>query len=258
MGLYCSTTMCYYWGTSVYCKIVSILLSKSQLTGNTLLLQVNQLLLTEFSMTQRIPSDQPLACHCFDSPNVSVEFSSRLLSFPHQCIDGYTIELNSELWAGLIPTGEKHRTISDHPSRIDCPEIPADATPVPDSLTQWLMVARKDQIARGQATDLTFNPVDVVPYEGEITPGGGAPVKCFEGQNVSQLIDYNAMLDSEFSIEFCTRGYCRGDLGSTWFLVDVDYPCSANREGPLCGSCEPGYAVTLYSTVSHDIKPCSS
>ncbi len=211
--------------------------------------QVNQLLVTEFSTTQRIPSDQPLACHCFDSPNVSVHFSSRLLSFSHQCIDGYTIELNSVLWAGLVPTGEKHRDTSNHPASVDCPEIPADAAPVQDTLTQWLMEARNDQSARGQAADLAFNPVDVVPYDGAITPGGGAPVMCFEGQTVSELIDYDALVDSEFSIEFCTRGYCRGDLRSTWYLVDVDYPCSANREGPLCGECKPGYAVTLYSTV---------
>lgn len=217
------------------------------------LLQVNELILTNFSMTQRIPSHQPLACHCFESPNVSVDFNSRLLSFSHTCINGYTVELNSVLWAGLIPTGEKHRDVTNHPSRVDCPEIPEDAEPVEDSLTQWLMEARKDQSARGQATDLTFDPVDVVPYEGAITPGGGAPVKCFEGLNVSELIDYNARVDSEFSIEFCTRGYCRGDVRSTWYLVDVDYPCSDHREGPLCGKCESGYAVTLYSTVSYKI-----
>ena len=92
-----------------------------------------------------------------------------------------------------------------------------------------------------------FQSVDVVPFEG-VVPGGGAPVKCYQGYNVSQLVDY--VPPGEFSVEFCTRGYCRGNPLTTWYLADVNYPCAENREGLLCGQCKPGYAVTFYSTVS--------
>ena len=91
----------------------------------------------------------------------------------------------------------------------------------------------------------------MVSYEGGIVPGRGAPVKCYQGSNVSELVDY--IPPGKFSIKFCTRGYCRGNPLSSWNLADVDYPCRENREGPLCGQCKSGYAVTLYSTVSSKV-----
>ena len=80
-------------------------------------------------------------------------------------------------------------------------------------------------------------------------------MKCFRGSNVSELVAFNEMADSEFSIELCTRGYCRGDIRDDWYLVDDDYPCVEHREGPLCGQCKPGFALTLYSTVSWGMRP---
>ena len=142
--------------------------------------------------------------------------------------------------------------LSLHPARVDCPDISNDAVLIEDGLTEWIMEERAELVANGSKSisELSFNPVDVVPYEGDILPGGGAPIKCFEGQNVSQLVEFEPTEDAEFSIEVCTRGYCKGDVRSNWYLVDVNYPCVVHREGPLCGECKPGYAVTLYSTVS--------
>lgn len=77
-------------------------------------------------------------------------------------------------------------------------------------------------------------------------------MKCFRGSNVSELVEFNEMSDSEFSVELCTRGYCRGDIRDSWYLVDNDFPCVEHREGPLCGQCKPGFALTLYSTVSRE------
>jgi len=79
-----------------------------------------------------------------------------------------------------------------------------------------------------------------------------APVKCYQGNNVSELVDYIPL--EEFSIKFCTRGYCRGNPLSSWNLANVDYPCRENREGPLCGQCKLRYTVTLYSTVSSKVQ----
>ena len=211
---------------------------------------MNELLQGEFAQTVRIPSDNPLACNCFDSHNLTVTFPDRLLDIPHRCIAGYTAELNSILWAGYIPIRESHTSLADHPMRISCPEIPEDATPVDDDLTRWIMETRASET---RINPIAFDPVDVVPYEGDIIPGGGAPVKCFEGSGVSELVDFNPTADTEFSIETCTRGYCRGDVRTTWYLADNDYPCVDRREGPLCGQCKPGYALTLYSTVSWEV-----
>ena len=62
--------------------------------------------------------------------------------------------------------------------------------------------------------------------KGGIVPGGGAPVKCYQDNNVSELVDYIPL--GEFSIEFRTRGYCHGNPLSSWNLADVDYPCREN------------------------------
>ena len=208
---------------------------------------------TAFRTTQRIPVNQPLACQCFSSESVTTRFLTRVLDTPHRCIAGYTVSLNSILWAGRIPVLDSESNTAPPPVTIPCPVLPVNSTPVHDPLTEWVMRNREinalssQNNGTGTSSSINSNPVDVVPFEG-VVPGGGAPVKCYQGYNVSQLVDY--VPPGEFSVEFCTRGYCRGNPLTTWYLADVNYPCAENREGPLCGQCKPGYAVTLYSTVS--------
>ena len=50
-------------------------------------------------------------------------------------------------------------------------------------------------------------------------------MKYYQDNNVSELVDYIPL--GEFSIKFCTRGYCRRNL-SSWNLANVDYPCREN------------------------------
>lgn len=214
--------------------------------------QVNNLIVSKFSMTQRIPTNQPLACHCFSSSDAPVRFSSRVLSYSHQCINGYTIELNSLLWAGLIPTSNSGSNPSLYPPTVPCPAIPSNATLVESSFTSFVRESRRRtelMLGNGSAR---FDPLDVIPYANGLIPGGGAPVYCFDDTNVSRLVDFKR--EGEFSIEVCSRGYCRGDLRDSWFVANVDFPCVDNRQGPLCGQCTPGYAVTLYSTVSECVR----
>ena len=215
--------------------------------NNVLYLQVNSLLLTNYSITQRIPTNQPLACHCFSSSDAPVKFSQRVLSYSHQCLRGYTIELNSLLWAGLIATATSDPSLSQYPQDIRCPQIPSNATADINDFTLYVRESRRNA-ERVQGNYSIFDPLDVIPYANGLVPGGGAPVYCFNNTNVSRLVDFEHQ--GEFSIEVCSRGYCRGDLRDSWFVANVDYPCVQNRQGPLCGQCKPGYAVTLYSTVS--------
>lgn len=204
--------------------------------------QVNDLLTSTFKATQRIPESQPLACNCLNeiAPRpLRTRLNSQALELTHTCIRGYTVQLNSILWAGLIPRDDLAPL---HPPTVFCPVVPPDATPVSNELTNYIMEARTNAV-----DSFIFDPVDVVRYEGGVHPGGRGPVRCFRGNNISELVAYRA--DGEFSVEFCTRGYCRGDLLSSWFLSDEDYPCISEREGLLCGQCRRGYALTTYSTV---------
>lgn len=203
--------------------------------------------MTNFSTTQRIPTNQPLACHCFSSNDVPVKFSNRVLSYSHQCLNGYTIELNSLLWAGLIPTATSGPSLSLYPPDVACPPIPSNSTALMNDFTSYVHDSRRRAERVQGNLSASFDPLDVIPYASGLIPGGGAPVYCFNDTNVSRLIDFERQ--GEFSIEVCSRGYCRGDLRDSWFVANVDYPCVKNRQGPLCGQCKPGYAVTLYSTV---------
>lgn len=223
---------------------ISLDLSPSSFCSLCYSFQVNAQINSTFLMTQRIPTDQPLACQCFSSPNqASVKFSNDITAWPHRCISGYTVELNSIFWAGRIPTKDSGPNPAKFPPPICCPAV--NATPVEDNLTQFFQFLRQDE--GNNTSQGTLDPVDVVPYDGGVVPGGGAPVLCFN-HSIPELIDYKSQ--GNFSIEFCTRGYCRGNLRSNWFVVDVDYPCVGNRMGPLCGQCKEGHAVTMYSTVS--------
>lgn len=192
---------------------------------------------------------QPLACNCLNEtgpPSVRPALSGQALDLSHTCIRGYTVQLNSILWAGLIPLAASAPLL---PATVPCPVLPSDSTPVMDRLTDFITEARTNT-----NNSLTFDPVDVVTYEQGVHPGGRGPIRCFPGNNISELVAYRA--DGEFSIEFCTRGYCRGNILSSWFLSDEDYPCISERKGVLCGQCRPGYALTTYSTVRPLVMEC--
>ena len=214
-------------------------------------LQVNNLITTNYSITQRIPTDQPLACQCLindnsditasDNANIPAAAQSTALSI--HCVRGYTVELTSLLWVGLIPVA----TSSPALPVVDCPSVPLNPPPIDDgNYTMFIRQSRRTDSANGLQT--SFDPVDVIPYEDGIIPGGGAPVICYSSMNVSELVNYEP--PGDLAVNLCTRGYCRGDARSLWYLADVNYPCVENREGVLCGQCKPGFAVTLYTTVS--------
>lgn len=217
---------------------------------------MNRLISTNFTTTQRIPLINPLACLCSvppsditdEIPDLIPAFSKRATSLPHSCLDGYTVRLNSLLWAGYIPTGEAHTSLDAHPLIIACPNvsIPADAssTSVDDRLGDWIARERLLRVT------LDSSPVDVAPYTGNVIPGGGAPVRCFGTNDAASLVEFDVTDDAAFTIEFCTHGYCRGGLQDSWLIADVEYPCVEHREGVLCSQCEAGFSITMYSTVS--------
>ena len=146
------------------------------------------------------------------------------------------MELSGALWAGFLPTDNSSSSL--HPPTVACPAIPINATPFQDMQTRLLLAQKQSNM----------DPVDVVSYASGIVPGGGAPVTCFEGYTVEDIINYRPK--GPFAVEYCFSSYCQGNSLSTWYLASVEGPCVENREGPLCGSCKPGYALTLYSTVS--------
>ena len=194
------------------------------------------------SVTQRIPTDpyQPLACHCFKEDTSLVTFSSLIREIESECILGYTVQLSSANWGGLI--SKDGDPIDDqYPSSVPCPaQGDGNVMTFSDNLTNFVLEFRRMDLAN-------HDIVDVVPYLGLIGPGGGAPVMCFE-KTVSEVINHKSK--GIFTIERCGQGYCRGDVRDTWLVANVSYPCADNRMGPLCGQCKPNHAVTLYSTVS--------
>jgi len=95
---------------------------------------------------------------------------------------------------------------------------------------------------------IAANPIDVAPYLGVIRPGGGADIMCFNGYNISHLIEFQDK--GEFFFDLCVGGYCKADMLDDWVLTDVRYPCKDNREGIFCGQCKPGYAVKPLTWVS--------
>ena len=163
-------------------------------------------------------------------------FKSAVFEFPVECVQGYTVELSGALWAGFLPTDNSFTSL--RPPIVDCPAIPINATPYQNRVTLL-------KLSQGQSN---MDPIDVILYDNSIIPGGGAPVTCFQGYSVEDMINYKP--GGPFAVEYCFSSYCRGNSLSTWYLANVAGPCVENREGPLCGSCKPGYALTLYSTVS--------
>lgn len=188
--------------------------------------------------------DQPLSCQCYTQSNI--DYGEPVKFYKGLCISGYTVELNSALWAGLIPL---NGTQIDELSTVPCYIPDNSSTILLDSFSAWIETARKKQLeALGISADPDDNPVDVVPYNGKIIPGGGAPVKCYN-YSIQELVEFKP--NGEFSVEFCLRDFCQGNSQSIWYLSDVNYPCVANRQGTLCGQCKHGYSQTLTSTVSN-------
>ena len=195
-------------------------------------------------MTQRIPSNQPLACQCFIHDNRTFSPLPGAVAISTECVQGYTVLLSSIYWAGRIPM----ETGPSPLPQVTCPAIPPNPPPVDDGgYTEWVRQSRFNDSANG--ISVGFDPVDVVPGDNGVIPGGGAPVICYNTSNVSELVVY--VPTGEFTVDVCTRGYCRGDAQSSWFLSDVSFPCIENREGVLCGQCKEGFAVTVYATVSN-------
>ena len=211
----------------------------------------------------RVPAKQLLSCICYSSTNASFDlfppicidgYTVQLNSlpsadlFPPICIDGYTVQLNSLLWAGYLPVNGLNTV--DELVTSPCPSASNSTDPNQlDRYSAWMVQERDFQMERaGSGSNPAANPVDVQPYFGVVIPGGGAPVRCYLGYNMSYLVEYKP--NAVFSVDVCTRGYCQTD-STSWFLSDVDYPCVENRQGPLCGQCKPGLALTLTTTVRH-------
>ena len=204
--------------------------------------QVNQLIAYNYSTTQRIPTSNPLACQCFiDS---SVKFGLSVDYFTSDCIAGYTVNLNSLLWAGLIPVNSS--VLNEIPT-TSCFTQPNASIILEDTFSAWIKEARERQLEILGSVDPDASPVDVVLYNGELMPGGGAPVKCYSNYTISELVEYK--VNGEFSVDSCTRGFCRGNAETSWYLSDIDYPCVENRQGTLCGQCKPGFSLTITNTV---------
>ena len=201
------------------------------------------MILTNYSFTMRIPTNQQLSCICYTRTDVSFDvLGGSLLS---ECINGYTVELNSLLWAGLLPSDGAQSV--DELTTTPCPTASNTTDPNSlDSFSAFLIRERARQNNRpGAQANPAANPTDVAPYLGLITPGGGAPVKCYTGYNMTDLVEFKS--NAVFSVDLCTRGFCRAD--GDWFLSAVTYPCVENRQGPLCGQCKPGLALTVTTTV---------
>lgn len=203
-------------------------------------LKVNQLSLTNYSILQRIPDDQPLACQCFKTTDLN--FGPNLDFYPAECIDGYTVELSGILWAGLIPNDSN--PITELPT-VPCLNVSNTTDPLSlDTFSAWV-----ESVIMEDGSNPAASPVDVVPYQGVIIPGGGAPVTCYENYTVDELVSFKPS-GVEFTVDSCFRGFCNGTIETNWFLSDVNQPCVSDREGVLCGQCKKGLSITLTTTVS--------
>lgn len=195
--------------------------------------------------TQRIPSgQQPLACQCY--LDYDVKFSTLAESYSSDCIGGYTASLNGILWAGLIPY-EDDTQLNEIPS-TSCYNNRTNLST--DSFTSLIesIRTRQEQLLGSTQNSINNDPIDVIPYEDGLIPGGGAPVKCYHNYTIDDLVDYK--INGEFSIDLCARGFCQGNSETQWYLSDVNYPCSENRKGVVCGQCKDGLSLTLTSSVS--------
>ena len=223
---------------------VICMLQKTHNFIDFIMFQVNHLILTKYRSTQRIPHDQPLACQCYKDSNV--QYSEAVKFYKSMCISGYTVELNSAIWGGLIPINGS--SIQELPT-VPCFNISNASNILLDAFSANIYAARKKQMeVLGITEDPNTNPVDVARYyQGKVVPGGGAPVKCYANYSIRELVDFRP--NGEFSVDVCLRDFCRGNSQTYWYLSDVDYPCVTNREGTLCGQCKPGFSQTLTSTV---------
>ena len=203
-------------------------------------MQVNQLILTNYSVLQRIPAGQPLACQCFKSTDL--DFGPNLDFYPTECVDGYTVQLSGILWAGLIPNDSN--PVVALPT-APCPNVSNSTDPLSlDTFSQWV-----EAVAMADGSNPAASPVDVVPYQGVIVPGGGAPVTCYENYTIEELVGFRPS-GVLFTVDLCSRGFCNGTMETDWYLSDVNQPCVSDREGVLCGQCKEGLSITLTTTVS--------
>lgn len=66
----------------------------------------------------------------------------------------------------------------------------------------------------------------------------------------------------DVAIADCVLNFCKDSKSGTW--TEIDGPCRDHRQGPLCGQCEDGYAVTpsflvnLPSPVNCTVERCSA
>lgn len=182
-----------------------------------------------------------MACQCY--LHHDVRFSKTTESYNSECIGGYTVSLNGILWAGLIPY-ENSTQLNEIPT-TSCYTNRTNQSD--DGFTSLIKEIRERQ-QRLLGSTQSSNPVDVVPYDKGLIPGGGAPVKCYLNYTIEELVNYQ--VNGEFSVDLCARGFCQGSSETSWYLSDVNYPCSENREGVVCGRCKDGLSLTLTSTVS--------
>ena len=202
----------------------------------------------DYSYTQRIPRPQLLSCDCIADGSCKDRLGHDAAEAV-DCILGYTIEFRGLYWAGIVPPVDNNR---DTLASLSSPCTSMSSTmPYTNNVTEWTSWSFNhvsEGTTRSIASEIVAaNPIDVAPYLGTITPGGGADVICFSGINISYLIEFEE--EGEFFYDYCVSGYCKADITEYWIMTDVDYPCDDNREGIMCGQCKPGYAVKPQSLV---------
>jgi len=213
----------------------------------------------QYSYTQRIPHPQILACKC-----ITDELCHGKLDLDHgsniDCIQGYTVAFDGLYWAGIVPpVDNNHNTLASLSS--PCDTVPSVTSYTNNSMewASWTFIHVSNSTRRSASEAVAANPIDVAPYLGYITPGGGAEIMCFTGIEISSLIEFQE--EGEFFYDLCVPGYCKADITESWIMTNVSYPCVDNREGILCGQCKPGYAVKPQSWVcvyTLNVSYCSS
>ena len=209
--------------------------------------QVKSLLQEKYSHTQRIPQQQLLTCNCIADGSCNLHGYDPVEGAT--CALGYTVAFSGINWAGIVPpVNGNHDTLKSISS--PCTTVTA-AMPFTSNLTKWATWefnhASEGRTRSTGSEGVAANPIDVAPYFGIITPGGGADILCFNDINISNLIEFKDK--GEFYYDLCVPGYCKADIEESWIITNVSYPCNDNREGVLCGQCKPGYAVKPQSWV---------
>ena len=107
------------------CKCLYLLFALHDLYS----LQVQELIVNEYTVTQRIPNDNQLACQCISDSYKG--FASSTVS----CVRGYTAVLSNHLWMGPIP---RTRGEADE-AELEVPCATERVNPIsPSSVTNWV------------------------------------------------------------------------------------------------------------------------